>query len=73
MHHPEVKSLFSAKQIRKRIQELAREIDRDHQRNHPGKPLVAIGILKGSFLFYADLGEGAYCSRTVRISGLELL
>lgn len=43
--------LISSDQIQTRIRELGVEIDRDH----PGGPLYLIGILKGAFVFLADL------------------
>ncbi len=43
--------LISAERIAARVAELGREITRDHA----GKPLVVIGVLKGSFIFLADL------------------
>ncbi len=46
---PEV--LLSAPRIRARVVELGAEITRDYA----GRPLVAVGVLKGSFVFLADL------------------
>jgi hypoxanthine phosphoribosyltransferase len=43
--------LFSADDIATRIKTLASEIDRDYQ----GKEILMIAVLKGSFLFIADL------------------
>jgi hypoxanthine phosphoribosyltransferase len=43
--------LYSEEQIKKRVQELATAISRDYE----GKELVVIGILKGAFIFVADL------------------
>jgi hypoxanthine phosphoribosyltransferase len=43
--------LYSREEIAARIAELARQIDRDYQ----GKTLFLVGVLKGSFLFIADL------------------
>ncbi len=43
--------LLNQEQIRKRIEELGQEITRDYQ----GKNLVVVGVLKGSFIFMADL------------------
>jgi len=42
--------LISAPQIKKKVDQLAGDISRDHPRG-----VVAIGILKGSFVFLADL------------------
>jgi hypoxanthine phosphoribosyltransferase len=43
--------LISAEQIQARIAELGKEI----ARQHGGKRLICIGVLKGSFMFLADL------------------
>ena len=43
--------LISAEQIQARITELGREI----ARQHTGKRLICVGVLKGSFMFLADL------------------
>lgn len=47
----EVEVLIDAERLSKRIGELAAEIRRDFQ----GRDLVLVGVLKGSFLFMADL------------------
>jgi hypoxanthine phosphoribosyltransferase len=43
--------LISEPRIKKRVKELAEEISRDYK----GKRPVLIGVLKGSFVFFADL------------------
>lgn len=43
--------LFSKADIEKRVRELADEISRDYQ----GRELIVIGVLKGAFIFMADL------------------
>lgn len=43
--------LFSRKEIARRVHELADQINRDYD----GKDLVIVGILKGAFIFMADL------------------
>jgi hypoxanthine phosphoribosyltransferase len=43
--------LFSAEQLARRTDELAREISGDYQ----GKELLVVGVLKGAFVFMADL------------------
>lgn len=43
--------LFKAPEIRQRVERMGKRITQDYQ----GKPLVLIGILKGSFVFLADL------------------
>lgn len=45
------KVLISKKRLKKRVKGLAREISRDYR----GKKLVLVGILKGAFVFMADL------------------
>ena len=46
-----IESLISAEQIQARIQELGREIEKDLADGE----LVVVGVLKGSFIFMADL------------------
>ncbi|PIR20040.1 MAG: hypoxanthine phosphoribosyltransferase [Deltaproteobacteria bacterium CG11_big_fil_rev_8_21_14_0_20_47_16] len=43
--------LYSAQQIEQRVTELGKQIDADYK----DEPLVVVGVLKGSFLFMADL------------------
>ena len=43
--------LYSAEEIAARIEALATEIDRDYQ----GREILMVAVLKGSFLFIADL------------------
>ncbi len=43
--------LFSREAIDKRVKELAASISRDYE----GRELIVIGILKGAFIFMADL------------------
>jgi hypoxanthine phosphoribosyltransferase len=47
----QVDVLISEERIRARVAELGAEIARDYA----GKPLVIVGVLKGSFIFFADL------------------
>lgn len=47
----EMQLLYSRHAIEKRVAELAEAISRDYQ----GRDLVVIGILKGAFIFMADL------------------
>ncbi len=42
---------YSQEQIKKRVRELAVQISRDYE----GKELIVIGVLKGAFIFMADL------------------
>lgn len=43
--------LFSEEQLKNRVAEIAREIERDYQ----GKEVMLISVLRGSFIFMADL------------------
>ena len=45
------KILLSAEQIRKRVQEMARQISRDYQ----GKTLHVVGVMENGFILMADL------------------
>jgi len=45
------KILFPREEIRQRVQELARQISSDYE----GRELIIIGVLKGAFIFMADL------------------
>jgi len=48
---PQLKILISRDEIAKAVNRLAREIQRDYQNKQP----LLIGVLKGSFVFMADL------------------
>jgi hypoxanthine phosphoribosyltransferase len=61
----QVKELISAQKIAERVRELGAEIARDYA----GKELVLVGVLKGSFLFLADLAR-AIDSTEVRVEFL---
>jgi hypoxanthine phosphoribosyltransferase len=53
--HPEIERiLISEEKIQKRVSELAAEIDSDYQ---DAGQVVLIGILKGAFIFTADLSR----------------
>jgi hypoxanthine phosphoribosyltransferase len=52
--HEIEESLFTEEQIQVRVGELAREITRDYRDK---TPLLLIGILKGAFIFLADLAR----------------
>jgi hypoxanthine phosphoribosyltransferase len=53
---------------RERIQERVAELGREIERDHPSGSLVLIGVLKGSFIFLADLARAI--SRPVRVEFL---
>lgn len=48
-------TVFSEEEIRRRVGEMAREITEAHE---PGDDLLVLGLLKGSFIFLADLVRG---------------
>jgi len=48
---PKIDILFSAETIAKKVRELGEQITQDYQ----NKELCLIGVLKGSFIFFADL------------------
>ena len=60
-----IKELFSAEKIQARIDELGRQIAKDYA----GQELVLVGVLKGSFVFLADLAR-AIPSDEVRVEFL---
>jgi hypoxanthine phosphoribosyltransferase len=45
------KPFLTSEQIQKRVRELAREISEDYE----GKEILAVGILKGAFMFFTDI------------------
>jgi len=47
------KIFYDRQQIATRVRELGQEISKDYQ----GRPLVLIGVLKGAFIFLADLAR----------------
>lgn len=53
MPEPLLKPLFSRDHIAAQVQRLAGEISRDYQ----NREILLIGVLKGSFLFFADLAR----------------
>ncbi len=50
-NHTRVKILIDEKRLNKRVKELGREITRDYQDKNP----VLVSILRGSFIFIADI------------------
>ena len=50
---PELRTLIDAETIQKRVAEMGAEITRDYE----GKELVLVPVLKGSFVFAADLAR----------------
>lgn len=51
MHQLKLSPLIDEKQIRERVEEMGRELTKKFQ----DQPLTAVCILKGSFIFFADL------------------
>ncbi len=51
MHHEILEVLLTEEQIAKKVRELAERINSDYR----GKEILVVGILKGSFVFMADL------------------
>lgn len=47
--------LFDEKQITKRVQEMGKEITQFCTKDLKGEELIAVCVLKGSFVFYSDL------------------
>src|SRR5947207_15361382 len=59
--------LFSEQQIAARVAELAAQIERDHR----GKDLVLVGVLKGAFVFVSDLARQIDLPLSVDFIGLS--
>src|SRR5438132_9589231 len=66
-HGTKLEVLLSEDEIRRRVGELGRAISKDYA----GKPLVAVGILKGSFIFMADLVRAIDLPLSVDFLGLS--
>ncbi len=53
--HPDIdRILITEDEIQNRVKEISEEIDRDYQNT---APIILIGILKGAFIFTADLSR----------------
>lgn len=63
----ELEVLVSAEQLGRRIRELGAQIERDYA----GKELLLLGVLKGSFLFMADLSRAVDLPLSVDFIGLS--
>jgi hypoxanthine phosphoribosyltransferase len=63
----ELTQLYSAEQIARRVMELGAQIERDYQ----GKELVMLGVLKGSYIFCADLTRAIDLPLSVDFIGLS--
>ena len=65
---PSLRVLNSAGQIHERIEELAAEIDRDYP---GGEPIYFIGVLKGAFIFLADLARAMKTPARIEFIGVS--
>src|SRR5438876_10560720 len=63
----EVEVLYTQQQIAGRVRELAAEIERDHR----GKELVLVGVLKAAFVFVSDLSRQIDLPLSVDLIGLS--
>ncbi len=68
MPEQEPKVLISEERIAARVRELAAEISRDHA---GVESLVLVGVLKGAFIFLADLARRLTIPRTVEFMALS--
>lgn len=64
---PELEVLISAERLRERITELGREITRDYSE----KSLVLLCVLKGSFIFTADLARAIDLPLRIEFLGVQ--
>jgi len=55
MKRKKLRVLYSELKIKSRIKSLAKEIVRDYSKRKNAKPIVVISVLKGAFIFAADL------------------
>lgn len=65
---PSLRVLISAAQIRKRVEEMGAEIDRDYP---GGEPVYLIGVLKGAFIFLADLARAMKTPARLEFIGIS--
>ncbi len=65
---PALRVLLSAEQIHNRIAELGAEIDRDYAE---GEPVYLIGVLKGAFIFLADLARAMKTQVRIEFIGIS--
>src|SRR5438445_4166589 len=63
----ELEVLFTQQQIAARVAELGAQIERDHR----GKDLVLVGVLKGAFVFVSDLARQIDLPLSVDFIGLS--
>src|SRR5712672_3945938 len=63
----ELEVLYTQQQIAGRVRDMAAEIERDHR----GKELVLVGVLKGAFVFVSDLSRLTDLPLSVDFIGLS--
>src|SRR3982074_1698525 len=63
----ELEVLFTQQQIAAKVAELGAQIERDHR----GKDLVLVGVLKGAFVFVSDLARQIDLPLSVDFIGLS--
>jgi hypoxanthine phosphoribosyltransferase len=66
-HAEEIDTLITREQLAERIETLGRQITRDYT----GKELVVVAVLKGSFVFCADLTRAVDLPLAVEFLGLK--
>ena len=65
---PTLAVLLSSQRIQDRIHELGAEIDRDYA---PDEPVYLIGVLKGAFIFLADLARAMKTQVRIEFIGIS--
>jgi hypoxanthine phosphoribosyltransferase len=65
---PSLRILISAGEIHRRIEELGAEIDRDYP---AGEPVYLIAVLKGAFIFLADLARVMKTPARIEFMGIS--
>lgn len=69
---PKLEVMFSREQLQKRVDELGAQIMREYLgKVSPDEPLVVVGILKGSFVFLADLVRSVDLPLVVELMGVS--
>jgi hypoxanthine phosphoribosyltransferase len=64
---PSLRVLISAAELETRVRELGAEIDRDY----PEGPVYLVGILKGAFIFLADLARAMKTPARIEFVGIS--
>jgi hypoxanthine phosphoribosyltransferase len=67
MGQPSFEVLVSSENIQRRVVELGRQISADYG----GRPVVLVGVLKGSFIFMADLVRHLTCPVRLEFIGTK--